>query len=95
MIIDVLQYVPKPYERTHGFVTLIYNDLQLTLRIRQYKAEKFFVELPKIIMGPIAYLPIKIRDKAVSDEFQKEVLRQIHEKWPNSLALKEYVDKNN
>ena len=94
MNIEVLSFKPSDGDKTRGYVTLTWNELEMHLRVRQYRNENIYIEMPKITMGNKSYHPFRWSSTEKSKEFQKAVLDQMKAKWPDELDLKNVVDKN-
>ena len=93
MNIFVLEFHPMLGEKTIGIIKLIYNDLEFNLRLRMYKKEKLYVELPRIKSGPAWIYPIRCPTQEIMDEFQNKVISQVRQRWP--YVLNEYYLANN
>lgn len=94
MRIDVLEFEPSEGYRVRGRAKIICDSLEMNLRICQYKTEKFYVEFPKIFAGNREPdVPFRMASKEAHFAFQKEVIDQIHAKWPMKLEYKVLENK--
>jgi len=91
MKIDVKEFIERDGMKLRGFAVVQYEEIEMYLRVKQYKSKKLFIEMPRQnLKDPSIYL-IRWPEKATSDKFQAEVLKQIEERWPGKLAIKEVV----
>lgn len=91
MYIEVLSFKPAIGQRTRGYVLLICNGLELNLRIRQYKEERVYVEMPKVLIGSQEVFPVRI-PKEDNRYFQQTIIEQIHQKYPGALTIANAVN---
>lgn len=98
MNVDVKKFTPGLVVCV-GVVDLFYGPLLMSLRIRSYKRDHFYVEMPQVLKKGKNIAQVRWIDKQLSDEFQTAVLTQIVEKFgdvmgsPKDWPKKGYYDK--
>lgn len=85
MNVDVKKFTPGKLICV-GVVDLFYGPLLMSLRIRSYKREHFYVEMPQVKKKEKYIAQVRWTSKELSDAFQAEVLKQIVEKFGNVMG---------
>jgi|SRR5690606_7404383 len=96
MDLVVKEFFETQGTKTRGYVIVEINEIELNLRVRQYKNEKLWIEMPRLKVGNKDIQPVRLPNKEISDQFQAEVLKQLKDKWPQLKIkeTKELLEKN-
>jgi hypothetical protein len=76
----VVDFKPSVGTKLRGFVSLVYNGLEMYLKVKQYKKERLYVEFPIYTHNNKPVQPLRM-SKKTNELFQKEVLKQLSDKY--------------